>query len=226
MTDVVRDGAVRADAPVASAVVDDPIAMPPVRPMRRRAQIGSDHRTAPNPAVPVRASALTLILGRVALVITFVSWAAYVLLVAGRPAHAIDIQRVVSPGGIEAWLVRDEKNPIIAIDFSFEGGSELDPDGKGGLANMLSTLLDEGAGDLDSQSFQKQLEDNSIELSFSAGRDGFFGSITTLRDTSKNGTWITAPGATEERVRHDRTIVAGTLLRLGVTRARLERVGG
>jgi zinc protease len=46
-------------------------------------------------------------------------------------------------------------------------------------------MLDEGAGDLDSQAFQKQLEDNSIELSFSAGRDGFFGSITTLRDTSK-----------------------------------------
>jgi hypothetical protein len=46
----------------------------------------------------------------------------------------------------------------------------------------------------------------------------------TLRDTSKNGTWITPPGAAEERVRQERTIVPGTLLRIGVTRARLERV--
>ncbi len=47
----------------------------------------------------------------------------------------------------------------------------------------------------------------------------------TLRDISKNGTWITTPGGKEERVRQERIIVPGTLLRMGVTRARLERVG-
>ena len=47
----------------------------------------------------------------------------------------------------------------------------------------------------------------------------------TLRDTSKNGTWVTPPGATEERVRQERAIVPGTLLRMGITRMRLERVG-
>jgi hypothetical protein len=46
----------------------------------------------------------------------------------------------------------------------------------------------------------------------------------TLRDTSKNGTWITPPGGTEERVRGERTIFPGTLLRMGLTRARLERI--
>jgi hypothetical protein len=45
-----------------------------------------------------------------------------------------------------------------------------------------------------------------------------------LRDTSKNGTWITPPGGTEERVRGERTIFPGTLLRMGVTQARLERI--
>ena len=46
----------------------------------------------------------------------------------------------------------------------------------------------------------------------------------TLRDSSKNGTWLTPPGGVEERVRGERTIVPGTLLRLGMTRLRLERV--
>jgi hypothetical protein len=46
----------------------------------------------------------------------------------------------------------------------------------------------------------------------------------TLHDTSKNGTWITPPGGTEERVRGERTIFPGTLLRMGMTRARLERI--
>ena len=45
-----------------------------------------------------------------------------------------------------------------------------------------------------------------------------------LRDTSKNGTWITPPGGTEERVRGERVIFPGTLLRMGMTRARLERI--
>jgi len=48
----------------------------------------------------------------------------------------------------------------------------------------------------------------------------------TLHDTSKNGTWITTPGAKEERVRQELAIVPGTLLRMGVTRARLERLDG
>ena len=30
------------------------------------------------------------------------------------PARAVSIERVVSPGGIEAWLVRDHTNPIIS----------------------------------------------------------------------------------------------------------------
>jgi hypothetical protein len=45
-----------------------------------------------------------------------------------------------------------------------------------------------------------------------------------LRDTSKNGTWITPPGGAEERVRGERTIFPGTLLRMGLTCALLERV--
>ena len=46
----------------------------------------------------------------------------------------------------------------------------------------------------------------------------------TLRDSSKNGTWVTPPGGAEERVRGERPIEPGALLRMGVTRMRLERV--
>jgi zinc protease len=41
-------------------------------------------------------------------------------------------------------------------------------------------LLDEGAGDLDSQAFQGQLADQSISLSFSASLDGFSGRMKAL----------------------------------------------
>ncbi len=125
--------------------------------------------------------------------------AALVLLFLALPAYAVDIERVVSPGGIEAWLVRDEKNPIIAMNWSFEGGTELDPADKLGLSAMTMSLLTEGAGDLDSQAFRKRLEDNSISLGFSAGRDALFGSLTTLKETKEIAFDLAALAMTKPR---------------------------
>jgi zinc protease len=98
-------------------------------------------------------------------------------------ADAVEIERVVSPGGIEAWLVPDPKVPLLSIEFSFEGGSAADPAGKEGLANLLSTLLDEGAGPYDSGEFQRRLNDNAISLGFDARADAFYGSLKTLNET-------------------------------------------
>jgi zinc protease len=99
------------------------------------------------------------------------------------PAAAMTIEKVVSPGGIEAWLVSDDTVPLIAMNFAFDGaGSVQDPEGKEGVANLLSTMLDEGAGDLDSEAFQARLADLNVRLSFNAGRDAFHGDLTTLAE--------------------------------------------
>jgi zinc protease len=106
-------------------------------------------------------------------------------LLAGAPgpaAAAAKIERIVSPGGIEAWLVREPSVPLIAMDFAFRGGSSADPAEKPGVANMVTALLDEGAGDLSAQAFQERLQEQAIELSFSKGRDRFRGSLRTLAD--------------------------------------------
>ena len=95
-------------------------------------------------------------------------------------ARAVEIERVVSPLGIEAWLVEEDTVPLIALSFAFVGGASQDPSGRPGVANMLSGLLDEGAGDLDSKAFQTALDEFSIDLSFDADRDSFAGSLKTL----------------------------------------------
>lgn len=95
-------------------------------------------------------------------------------------AQAVEVVRVVSPGGIEAWLVEDHIAPVIAVQIAFEGGAALDPEGMAGLAEMTSGLIDEGAGDLDSQAFQGRLDDLSISLSFDAFVDTYRGSMRTL----------------------------------------------
>jgi zinc protease len=103
-----------------------------------------------------------------------------VLAVSTVAAEAAKIQRVVSPGGIVAWLIEDHTNPIIALRLSVAAGSVYDPRGKEGLAELTASLLDEGAGDLDSQTFQGRLQDASISLGFDAAMDRFSGGLKTL----------------------------------------------
>lgn len=102
---------------------------------------------------------------------------------ATHPAQAAaKIQRLVSPGGIEAWFVQDATVPLIAMEYAFSGGASQDPAGKSGTANMVASLLDEGSGDLDSATFHERLDRRAIELGFSPTRDYFRGSLRMLKD--------------------------------------------
>lgn len=99
-----------------------------------------------------------------------------------RPANAMTIQQVKSPGGIEAWLVEEHSVPLIAMRFGFRGGNAQDPEGKGGLANFLTAMLDEGAGDLTSSQFQERQEELAMRMSYSESRDAFYGNFETLTE--------------------------------------------
>ncbi len=103
-----------------------------------------------------------------------------VVSIAGPVQAAFQIQKVVSPGGIEAWLLEDHRVPLMALNVSFRGGAALDPAGKEGLALLTSSLLDEGAGTLNASVFQKEMADKSIALSYGADLDSFSASVKTL----------------------------------------------
>lgn len=95
--------------------------------------------------------------------------------------RVLDIQEITSPNGIKAWLVEDKSLPVIALQFSFKGaGSIQDGKDKQGLAKLLSNTMDEGAGELTSQEFQKALSNHSITLYFNSNRDNFGGALKTL----------------------------------------------
>ncbi|WP_404928086.1 M16 family metallopeptidase [Mesorhizobium sp. ORM16] len=93
---------------------------------------------------------------------------------------ALKIQEVKSEKGITAWLVEDHTLPIITLEFVFDGGTSHDPAGKEGLANLMTGLFDEGAGDYGGDSFQVRLDDAGAEMSFQARRDGIYGSVRML----------------------------------------------
>jgi zinc protease len=144
--------------------------------------------------------------------------AAALLALAAGPAAATTIERVISPGGIEAWLVRQPSVPLVALDFAMVGGANEDPADKAGVAHLVASTIDEGAGDLDADAYHKRLEDNAIELSFSASRDHFHGSLRTLSanrdlafDTLRLS--LTAPRFDDAAVERIRTQILADLRR-------------
>ena len=101
----------------------------------------------------------------------------------GAPAGAADIQRIVTPAGIEVWYVREETLPLIAVDLLFENaGAATDPPGKEGLAQLVSVTLDEGAGDIESFEFLRRIEELALRLRFRAGADTFSVEMQTLSE--------------------------------------------
>ncbi|MDX2259720.1 MAG: pitrilysin family protein [Hyphomicrobiaceae bacterium] len=119
-------------------------------------------------------------IARLEIVLSIAVLVLFVVVALMRPAHAMDIKTVKSPGGIEAWLVEDRAVPLVALRFAFGGGSSQDPVGKEGVANFLSAMLDEGAGDLPSADFQERMEDIAMRMSYEDGRDTFYGNVETL----------------------------------------------
>jgi zinc protease len=99
------------------------------------------------------------------------------------PAAAMNIQKITSPGGIEAWLVEEHSVPLISLRYAFDGGNSQDPPGKEGLANFITAMMDEGAGDIRSEDYQERMEDISMRMSYDDSKDSLYGSFETL---SKN----------------------------------------
>ena len=73
---------------------------------------------------------------------------------------ALPIQRVISPKGIEAWLVTDPSLPVIALHFNFRTGTVNDPEKLPGTARFLANIMTEGAGKNDATNFAALLENN------------------------------------------------------------------
>jgi len=122
---------------------------------------------------------------------------------------AAKIQKLVTPGGIQAWFVQDATVPLISMEYSFGGGATQDPADKPGVGHMVANLIDEGSGDMDSATFHERMDRRAIQLSFNVTRDYFRGSLRMLKENRDEAfglvrTALTAPrfeGKDVERIR-------------------------
>lgn len=89
---------------------------------------------------------------------------------------------------IPTWLITDHTVPVVSVVLHFDAsGSASDPIDKQGLASLASTLLSEGAGDMDAASFQAYLNQNALQLNASLGRDSLTVSLYALREHVEEG---------------------------------------
>jgi zinc protease len=91
----------------------------------------------------------------------------------------LDIQELHPAKNISVWFVQDKNIPVMTLKFSLKGGSQFDPAGKEGSAQLLSSLFDEGAGKRNGEAFQDLEQSNGIKMGFTATHDAFYGSLKT-----------------------------------------------
>lgn len=88
------------------------------------------------------------------------------------PATAeVDIKEVITPSGITVWLVEDHSIPFTALELRFRGGTSLDAPGKRGAIYLMTSLLEEGAADLDARSYARALEALAASFGYDAHDD-------------------------------------------------------
>ncbi|MGV6848670.1 MAG: M16 family metallopeptidase [Marinibacterium sp.] len=89
----------------------------------------------------------------------------------GVALAGVDIREVSSPGGLKAWLVEDHSIPFTALEIRFRGGTSLDAPDARGAVNLMTGLLEEGAGDLDARAFARAQEELAASFSYDSGDD-------------------------------------------------------
>jgi len=101
-------------------------------------------------------------------------------------AQAFGAKQVNVAKGEDVWFAEDHTLPMVAMVAAFPAGSVYDPKGKDGLASFAASLMDEGAGRLDSKAFHDALADKAIQLNVEADRDWTVVSLITLTANAKD----------------------------------------
>ncbi len=97
-------------------------------------------------------------------------------------ASAADIKNLDLGKNAQVWFAEDHTVPIVAVVAALPAGSAYDPNGKPGLATFAASLMDEGAGGMDSRAFHEALADHAIQFRADVERDYMVISVVTLSE--------------------------------------------
>ena len=113
--------------------------------------------------------------------------AAMLLALATPAPSSPDIQHWRGAGGSRVFFVEARELPMVDVQLLFDAGSARDPAGKKGLAVLVNSLLDEGAGELDATALSFEFERLGAIYSAAAGADFASVSLRALSDETLLG---------------------------------------
>jgi zinc protease len=102
--------------------------------------------------------------------------------IAAIPASAADIKNLDLGKHAEVWFAEDHTVPIISLVAALPAGSAYDPADKAGLASFAASLIDEGAGNMDSKAFHEALADKAIQFRANVERDYLVIQVVSLSE--------------------------------------------
>lgn len=124
-------------------------------------------------------------------------------IISGPVLAAVEIQEVTSPGGIEAWLVEESSIPFTALEIRFKGGASLDPEGKRGVTNLMTGLIEEGAGEMDARAFAEARDGLAASFSFDVHDDALTVSARFLTENRDEAITLLREALTDPRFDQD-----------------------
>ena len=104
------------------------------------------------------------------------------LLLTSAPSLAADIKNLDLGKNAQVWFAEDHTVPIVALVAAFPAGAAYDPAGKAGLAAFAASLMDEGAGNMDSRAFHEVLASRAIQFRATVDRDYLVISVVSLSE--------------------------------------------
>ena len=110
-----------------------------------------------------------------------------------------NIQVVEASGGYSAWLVSEPAIPIVSINMAWSGGETSDPEGLTGATGLMTYMMNEGAGELDSNAYATRMEELNMSFGCTSGDDWTSCSISTLSENFEEAMDMVRMGLTETR---------------------------
>lgn len=93
-----------------------------------------------------------------------------------------EVQEFILNNGLKVFFVEKNTLPIIQLYILTNAGSKFDPAGKKGTSNLLSMLIDEGAGDLNSLELSDAFDLIGANFNVSTSNDSIHFSVQTLTE--------------------------------------------
>lgn len=94
-----------------------------------------------------------------------------ILALVSTGAAALDIQHWQTDNGTQVYFVAADEIPMVQFAVGFDAAAARDPADRHGLASLVNSLMDDGAGDMDEETVARRLAAVGARFSSQSARD-------------------------------------------------------